>query len=133
LAAYQVRTRRPHLRAADRIFWVLLRRIWSRWADALIIVKPETVVRWHRKGFRLYWAWISRRRQRRGRPRITAELREIIRRMGTENSWGAPRIHGELLKLGFDVSTAVRLAIPAKAATATSGKTELADVSAQPQ
>ena len=72
-------------------------------SDALLIVKPETVVRWHRDGFRLYWRWRSRRRT--GRPRISEEVRTLIRRLAAENAdWGAPRIHGELLKLGFDVS-----------------------------
>jgi putative transposase len=94
---------RPRLHGWDRLFWIVLRRLWSRWAEALIIVKPETVVSWHRAGFRLYWRFLSRRRP--GRPRITSELRQLIQRMATENPiWGAPRIHGELLKLGFDVS-----------------------------
>ena len=87
----------------DRLLWVALRRLWSRWAEVLIIVKPDTVVSWHRAGFRLYWRFRSHRRP--GRPRITSELRQLIQRMATENPiWGAPRIHGELLKLGFDVS-----------------------------
>ncbi len=95
---------RPMLGAADRAFWVLLRRFWSGWRDALVIVRPETVVRWHRRGFRLYWRWKSRPRGP-GRPRVAAELRERGRRMATENTgWGTPRIHGELLKLGFEVS-----------------------------
>ena len=71
----------------------------------LVIVTPETVVRWHRAGFRLYWNWISRHRNVLGRKRISKELRELIFHMVAENpTWGAPRIHGELLKLGFDVS-----------------------------
>jgi hypothetical protein len=78
----------------------MLRRFWSRWADALIIVKPETVVGWHRAGFRLYWRWRSRPRS--GRPKITEEVRGLIRRLADENpNWGAPMIHGELQKLGF--------------------------------
>ena len=93
LAVYKARGRRPRLRAADRPFWVALRRFWSRWTDALTFVKPETVIRWHRKGFRLYWSWISRRRRRPGRPRVTAGIRALIRRMADENNWGAPRIH----------------------------------------
>jgi transposase InsO family protein len=80
-----------------------LRRVWRRWSDVLVIVKPETVVGWHRAGFRLYWRWRSR--PRRGRPKITDEVRTLIRRMAEENAgWGAPRIHGELQKLGFVVS-----------------------------
>ena len=94
---------RPPLNSLDRLFWTLLHRCWSRWADVLVLVKPETVVGWHRAGFRLYWRWRSRPRG--GRPKIDAEVRALIRRLANENaSWGAPRIHGELLKLGFAVS-----------------------------
>ena len=70
---------RPRLSQGDRLFWVGLRRFWSRWAEALIVVKPETVVSWHRAGFRLYWRFLSRRR--RGRPRITSNLRRLIQRI----------------------------------------------------
>ncbi len=95
---------RPKLSRMDRLFWTVLRSIWSRWAEALLIVKPETVVDWHRAGFRLYWRRRSRGRAP-GRARISPEIRELIRRMARENpSWGAPKIHGELLKLGFIVS-----------------------------
>jgi putative transposase len=94
---------RPRLRQRDRLFWVVLRRFWPRWAEALIVVKPDTVVSWHRAGFRLYWRFLSRRPP--GRPRITSDLRGLIRRIASENPlWGAPRLHGELLKLGFKVS-----------------------------
>src|SRR6266513_3575362 len=80
--------RRPRIGPADRAFWVVLRRLWSRWSDAIVIVKPETVIGWHRAGFRLYWRWRSRCRG--GRPRITSEIRGLIRRMAEENSaWGA--------------------------------------------
>jgi putative transposase len=96
--------RRPLIRPADRAFWVALRRLWSGWADALVIVKPETVIRWHLAGFRLYWRWLSSRGKRGGRPAVAREVRDLIRRMATENLWGAPRIHGELLRLGFMVS-----------------------------
>jgi hypothetical protein len=96
--------RHPDIRPADRVFWVLLRRYWSRWAEALAIVRPDTVVRWHRAGFRTYWNWLSRRGKRSGRPPLPREVRALIRRMASENPWGAPRIHGELLCLGFDVS-----------------------------
>jgi hypothetical protein len=96
--------RHPDIRPADRVFWVLLRRYWSRWAQALAIVEPDTVVRWHRAGFRTFWNWLSRRGKRSGRPRLSREVRALIRRMATDNPWGAPRIHGELLCLGFDVS-----------------------------
>jgi len=96
--------RHPDIRPADRVFWVLLRRYWCRWAEALAIVRPDTVVHWHRAGFRVYWNWLSRRGRRSGRPPLPREVRALIRRMATENPWGAPRIHGELLCLGFDVS-----------------------------
>ena len=101
LAVLKQRRPRPRLRWSGRLFWVLLRPVWSGWADALIVVKPETVIRWHRAGFRAYWRWKSRRN---GRPRSHREIRDLIRRMATENRWGAPRIHAELLKLGFLVS-----------------------------
>jgi putative transposase len=96
--------RHPDIRLADRVFWILLRRCWSGWAETLTIVEPDTVVRWHRAGFRIYWNWLSRRGKRSGRPPLASEVRALIRRMATENSRGAPRIHGELLCLGFDVS-----------------------------
>jgi transposase InsO family protein len=96
--------RRPRVTAADRWFWVILRRLWRRWSEVVVFVKPETVVRWHRAGFRLYWNWLSRL-GRRGRPRAAAEVRALVRRLATENpTWGAPRIHGELRMLGFHVS-----------------------------
>jgi putative transposase len=94
---------RPRLQAGDRLFWVLLHKLWPRWKDALIVVKPETVIAWHRSGFRLFWRFRSRSKKL-GRPQITAEIRAAIRKMKEGNAWGAPRIHGELLKLGFDVS-----------------------------
>lgn len=94
---------RPPLNAIDRLFWTVLRRLWSRWSEVLVIVKPETVIAWHRAGFRLYWRWCSRPPG--GRPKVTEEIRELIRRLADENSeWGAPKIHGELQKLGFVVS-----------------------------
>ena len=87
------------------LLWVALSRLWSDWRSSLLIVKPGTVVAWHRQGFRLYWTWKSR--QRIGRPKINTEVREIIQKMSRANPlWGAPRIHGELLKLGLDVSQA---------------------------
>ncbi len=89
------RVRRTRL---DRMFWLVLYRLWPRCLDAVVIVKPETVIAWHRKGFRAFWAWKSRPR-RRGRPPVPAEVRTLIRRMTRENPlWGAPRVHGELLR-----------------------------------
>ena len=94
---------RPPLNSFDRLFWTTLRRLWPRWADLLVIVKPETVIGWHRAGFRLYWRWRSRPGS--GRPAIPEEVRGLIRRLAEENStWGAPKIHGELQKLGFLIS-----------------------------
>ena len=94
---------RPKLNSWDRLFWTTLRQCWSRWPDVLVLVKPDTVVGWHRAGFRLYWRWRSRPRG--GRPKITEEIRALIQRLAQENpDWGAPKIHGELLKLGFVVS-----------------------------
>jgi putative transposase len=96
---------RPRVAVSDKLFWVLLRRIWPEWKRALIFVQPETVVRWHRAGFKLYWEWLSRHRTRAGRKCVSIELRELIFRMVRENpTWGAPRIHGELRMLGFDIS-----------------------------
>jgi putative transposase len=105
LAVLKRRHPRPRLAAFDKLFWVLVRRFWSGWQQALIIVSPETVVRWHKSGFALYWQAISRARRIVGRRRISKEVRDLIFRMVAENpTWGAPRIHGELLTLGFDVS-----------------------------
>jgi putative transposase len=96
---------RPRVAISDKLFWVLLRRFWPGWKQALIFVQPETVVGWHRAGFKLYWEWLSRHRTRAGRKCVSIELRELIFRMVAENpTWGAPRIHGELRMLGFDIS-----------------------------
>jgi hypothetical protein len=104
VAALAAKGRRPRITGVDRWLWTVLRRWWSRWTEVLVFVKPETVVRWHRAGFRRYWTWLSRR-GRRGRPRARESLRSLIRRMATENvGWGAPRILGELLALGFVLS-----------------------------
>ncbi len=104
LAVYKRNAKRPKLTNADRGFWMALMRWWPKWREALIIVKPETVIFWHRKGFRLFWAWKSRHRG--GRPKTDAEVRALVRQMAEQNHWGATRIHGELLKLGYDVSQA---------------------------
>ena len=106
LALFRQTGRRPRLSDADRAFWVVLSRIWARWKSVLVVVKPETVIGWHRKGFRRYWMWKSRQR-RPGRPLVPRELRDLIRKMSIANPrWGAPRIHGELLKLGIPDSQA---------------------------
>ena len=100
LAIFKQKRPRPRIAPGDRFFWVLLRRVWRNWANALIVVKPETVVGWQRQAFKLFWRWISRAKKA-GRPRIPREVQALIRRMARENGWGAPRIHGELLKLGL--------------------------------
>jgi putative transposase len=103
LALHEKRPRR-RLTVLHKLFWVALRTIWSGWTKPLVLVTPRTVVNWHRAGFRLYWTWVSRA-QIGGRKRVSKEVRTLIFRMVAENpTWGAPRIHGELLKLGFDLS-----------------------------
>ena len=104
LALHAQRPRR-RLTTLHKLFWVAFRTIWSGWRKPLVLVTPRTVVNWHRAGFRLYWAWVSRVRHLGGRKRVSKEVRALIFRMVGENpTWGAPRIHGELLKLGFEVS-----------------------------
>src|SRR6516225_6217828 len=106
LAVLQRTARRPRLRPSDRVSWVLLSRLWGGWAEAVSIVQPEMVLRWHRTGFRLFWTWKSRR-HRPGRPAVAPEVRALIRRMADANPlWGSPRIHGELWKLGLAISQA---------------------------
>src|SRR3954466_3473087 len=98
------RPRRARLTRADRWLWAWLSRVLSGWRTALVIVKPETVVAWHRQGFRLFWTWKSRRGKT-GRPARDAEVCELIRRMSRENpTWGAPRIRSELRPLGHEVA-----------------------------
>jgi len=100
-------TRRPRFRSIDRLFWVFMSRWWPAWRDALKVIQPETVLRWRRHGITLIWKYRSRGRWRGGRPRIALETRQLIREMARANFlWGAPRIHGELLKLGITVSQA---------------------------
>ena len=104
LAVSKQSVKRPKLRLRDRVFWVLLSRLWPNWRSALAIVQPETVIKWHRMGFKLYWRWKSRPGKP-GRPPIEREIRDLIRRMSRDNpTWGAPRILSELLLLGYDVA-----------------------------
>ena len=103
LAIYKQKKKRPKICMKDRLFWIILSRLWENWRDALIIVKPETVIGWHRKGFKLFWKFKSRKR-RPGRPLIDKKTRKLIENMAKDNPlWGAPRLHGELTKLGIDV------------------------------
>ena len=95
---------RPKLKERDRLFWVVMSRLWSGWRDALLIVQPDTVVRWHKRAFKLYWRRKSRT-DKRGRPALDSDVRDLILMMADANpTWGAPKIHGELLKLGLVVS-----------------------------
>ena len=95
---------RPRLRRGDRLFWVALSRLWRGWKQALVIVAPDTVLRWQRRRFRDYWTRLSRRPVV-GRPPVTPEIRALVARMAAANPlWGAPRIHGELLKVGMNVA-----------------------------
>ncbi len=96
--------KRPRLSRLDRGLWVLLSRLWPQWRQAVQIVQPATVLGWHRQGWRLYWRWKSRSRQP-GRPRIPRAIQTLIHQMCRANpTWGAPRIHGELLKLGIEIA-----------------------------
>ena len=102
LAVLKEKGVRPQLFATDRSFWVLVSKLWPKWRNALYTVKPETVIRWHREGFRRHWI---RKCRKKGRPGLDPKIKVLIKRMSQANPlWGAPRIHGELLKLGIDVS-----------------------------
>ena len=104
LAVLRRSVKRPKLRSADRLLRAWLCEAWSDCRSSLLIVKPQTVIGWHRKGFRLFWTWKVHHGQS-GRPSVSKEIRQLIRQMSHENPlWGAPRIHGELLKLGIDIS-----------------------------
>ena len=103
LALLNRKFNRPQLRRRDRFFWVILSQLWKNWREVLIIVKPETIIKWHRQGFKLYWRWKSKAPV--GRPKIDKEIRELIKRMSLENPlWGTPRIQSELRLLGFDLA-----------------------------
>jgi hypothetical protein len=123
------RGHRLHVSRADRFLWVWLARFWSGWRSALVVFTPETVIAWHRKGFRLYWKWKSRHPV--GRPSLSLEVIDLIHRMSLANPrWGAPRIHGELLKLGCELYASFGCQVPGpppKTAVA-----ELAHVSEEP-
>jgi putative transposase len=104
LAVYAHQQRRPRFSPLDRAFWVALSRFWPRWKNHLVVVRPETVVRWHRQGFRRYWRSISTPGP--GRPPIDEETKALIIRMATENRWRARKVQAELMKLGIRVSLA---------------------------
>jgi transposase InsO family protein len=103
LGVWQRSVKKPKLNRFDRMLWSWFCGTWTAWRSALCIVKPDTVIAWHRKGYRLFWSWKVRRGQP-GRPAVTKEIQKLIRQMSRDNQlWGAPRIHGELLKLGIDI------------------------------
>ena len=95
--------KQPKLTPVDRCLWAWLSQVWNDWRSSLLIVQPETVIAWHRKSFLLFWPWKVQHALP-GRPPVSMEIRKLIRKMSRENPlWGAPRIHGELLKLGIDI------------------------------
>src|SRR5262245_37541949 len=103
LAVLNRKIHRPQLRRRDRFFWVIFSQLWKNWREVLIIVKPETVIKWHRQGVRLYWRWKSKAPV--GRPKIDKEIRGLIGKMSRENPlWGVPRIQAELRLLGYDLA-----------------------------
>ncbi len=104
LATYSQKRSKPKITPLDRVFWVALFRFWPRWRHSLVIVKPDTVIRWHRSGFKLYWRWISKPGP--GRPPISLEIRDLIKELAFDNGWGARKVQAELGKLGFTVSLA---------------------------
>ncbi len=104
LATFAERGRRPRITPADRGFWVFLSQLWSGWKKTLVIVRPETVVGWHRKGFRLYWRSISKHGP--GRPPIPVEVQALIRRFSNENDWRTRKVQAELKKLGISIGLA---------------------------
>ena len=104
LVVYKRTVARPRLRTADRFLWLWLARVWAGWRSPLVMVAPDTVLRWQRRRFREHWARLSGRPTV-GRPPVNAEIRALVRKMAAANPlWGAPRIHGELLKLGIEVA-----------------------------
>src|SRR5437588_5737039 len=104
LAVFKRDIKRPRLHGRDRLFWIGLRTIWKNLKSALVIVRPETVISWQRKRFKRYW-WRLSQAKGPGRPPMSTEIRKLVRTMAAANVlWGAPRIHGELLKLGFEIS-----------------------------
>jgi putative transposase len=104
LAVYKKTVTRPKMRRSDRLFWVALSRVWAGWRQALVIVSPNTVLRWQRRRFCEHWTKLSARPIA-GRPPVSVEIKALVKRMAAANPlWGAPRIHGELLRLGIDVS-----------------------------
>jgi putative transposase len=104
LAVFKRNVKRAKLRGRERLFWIGLSMIWKDWKSALVIVRPETVIAWQQKRFKQYW-WRLSQPKGPGRPRVSSAIRKLIRTMAAANPlWGAPRVHGELVKLGFQIS-----------------------------
>ena len=101
LSTYLIKKTKPKLTDLDRSFWIVLKHIFGKWRDSLVIVKPQTVIDWQNRRFKKHWAKISTQNKKPGRKRIKKEIRDLIYRMARENHWGAPRIYSELLMLGF--------------------------------
>ena len=128
LAILNRKVHRPKLHRRDRFFWAILSQFWKDWREVLIIVKPETVIKWRRQGFKLYWRWKSKAPL--GRPKINKEIRELIGKMSRENPlWGVPRIQAELRLLGFDLaeSTVAKYRVRGSASPSQTWKTFLAN------
>jgi putative transposase len=128
LAVLNRKIHRPQLHRRDRFFWMILSQIWKNWRNVLIIVKPETVIKWHRQGFRIYWKWKSKAPV--GRPRIDKDIRDLIRRMSHENPlWGTLRLQAELRLLGYDLaeSTVAKYRVRGSASPSQTWKTFLAN------
>ncbi len=104
LSVLQRTTKRPRFRKRDKLFWIMVYRLFKEWKDSLVIVRPETVIKWHREGFRQFWKFKSKATKT-GRNRISSEIRKLVLKMANMNIyWGAPRIHGELMRLGIVIS-----------------------------
>jgi len=104
ISVLQRNIKRPTLKERDRLFWVFLSRVWPGWRSAILIVQPDTIVRWHKRAFKFFW-WHKSQRGKRGRQSLDPEIRDIVFKMAKANPlWGAPKIHGELLKLGIEIS-----------------------------
>lgn len=106
MANFKRKQPRFKLQFACRLFWVIISKIWPEWKSTLIIVKPDTVVKWHRTLFKMYWNRKSRKNRKTGRPKISKQARDLIRQMSRENpTWGVPRIQSEMVMLGYDLAT----------------------------
>ncbi len=101
LSNYQIKNKKPKINDIDRSLWIALKKTWSDWKDSLIIVRPETIIDWQRRRFKKYWREKTCHNKKPGRKPILKEIKNLIFRMAKQNDWGAPKIHSELLMLGF--------------------------------